>query len=36
MSDFDMNEKELDYQLRILKAKLEVFGIITSELDFGN
>lgn len=26
-------EKELDYQLRILKAKLESFGIITSDLD---
>ncbi len=26
-------EKELDYQIRILKAKLESFGIITSELD---
>lgn len=30
------SEKELDYQLRILKAKLESFGIITSELDFDN
>lgn len=30
------SEKELDYQLRILKVKLESFGIITSELDFGN
>lgn len=26
-------EKELEYQIRILKAKLESFGIITSELD---
>jgi hypothetical protein len=26
-------EKELDYQIKILKAKLESFGIITSELD---
>lgn len=26
-------EKELDYQLKILKAKLESFGIITSDLD---
>ena len=32
MSD-DMNEKEIDYQIRILKAKLESFGIITSELE---
>ena len=29
----DNAEKELEYQLRILKAKLESFGIITSELD---
>ena len=27
------SEKEIDYQIRILKAKLESFGIITSELD---
>lgn len=27
------SEKEIDYQLRVLKAKLESFGIITSELD---
>ena len=26
-------QKELDYQIRVLKAKLESFGIITSELD---
>lgn len=26
-------EKEIDYQLRILKAKLESCGIITSDLD---
>lgn len=26
-------EKELDYQLKILKAKLESFGIITSDLN---
>lgn len=26
-------EKELDYQIKILKAKLKSFGIITSELD---
>lgn len=26
-------EKELDYQIKILKAKLESFGIITSDLD---
>ena len=26
-------EKELDYQLKILKAKLESFGIITTDLD---
>ena len=26
-------EKELDYQIRITKAKLESFGIITSDLD---
>lgn len=29
----DDTEKELDYQLKILKAKLESFGIITSDLD---
>lgn len=29
----DNIEKEVEYQLRILKAKLESFGIITSELD---
>ncbi len=27
------SEKEIDYQLRILKAKLESFGILTSDLD---
>lgn len=27
------SKKELDYQIRILKAKLESFGIITSDLD---
>ena len=26
-------QKELDYQIRVLKTKLESFGIITSELD---
>ncbi|MDE7416731.1 MAG: hypothetical protein K2N44_10615 [Lachnospiraceae bacterium] len=26
-------EKELDYQLTLVKAKLESFGIVTSELD---
>ena len=26
-------EKELDYQLKILKAKLESFGIVTTDLD---
>ena len=26
-------EKELDYQLTLAKAKLESFGIVTSELD---
>lgn len=26
-------EKEVDYQLRITKAKLESFGIITSDLE---
>lgn len=29
----DDAEKELEYQLKILKAKLESFGIITSDLD---
>lgn len=29
----DDSEKELDYQIKILKAKLESFGIITTELD---
>lgn len=29
----DNTEKELNYQLKILKAKLESFGIITSDLD---
>lgn len=27
------SQKELDYQIRILKAKLESFGIVTSDLD---
>ena len=27
------SEKEIDYQLRILRAKLESFGILTSDLD---
>ena len=27
------SEIEIDYQIRILKAKLESFGIITSELE---
>ena len=27
------SEKEIDYQIRILKAKLESFGIITGELE---
>ena len=26
-------QKELDYQIKVLKAKLESFGIITTELD---
>ena len=26
-------EKELDYQLTLVKAKLESFGIVTSDLD---
>ncbi len=29
----DDTEKELDYQLKILKAKLESFGIVTTDLD---
>lgn len=29
----DDAKKEVEYQLRILKAKLESFGIITSELE---
>ena len=29
----DNIEKELDYQLTLVKAKLESFGIVTSELD---
>ena len=29
----DDSQKELEYQLKILKAKLESFGIITSDLD---
>lgn len=27
------SQKELDYQIRILKIKLESFGIVTSDLD---
>lgn len=26
-------EKEIDYQLKVLKAKLESFGIVTTDLD---
>lgn len=26
-------QKEIDYQLKILKAKLESFGIVTTDLD---
>lgn len=26
-------EKELDYQIKVLKAKLESFGIVTTDLD---
>lgn len=26
-------EKELDYQITLVKAKLELFGIVTSDLD---
>jgi len=26
-------EKELEYQLRLVRAKLESFGIVTSDLD---
>lgn len=29
----DNSEREIDFQLRILKAKLESFGIITSDLE---
>ena len=29
----DDTEKELDYQLKILKAKLKSFGIVTTDLD---
>lgn len=29
----DDTEKELDYQIRILKTKLESFGIVTTDLD---
>ncbi len=29
----DDTQKELDYQLKILKAKLESFGIVTTDLD---
>ena len=27
------SEKEIDYQIKILKAKLESFGIITTDLE---
>ena len=27
------SEKEINYQLRVLKAKLESFGVIASDLD---
>ena len=27
------SEKEIDYQIRILKAKLESFGIVTEDLE---
>lgn len=26
-------QKEIDYQIKILKAKLESFGIVTTDLD---
>lgn len=26
-------EKEIDYQIKVLKAKLELFGIVTTDLD---
>lgn len=29
----DDTEKELDYQIKILKIKLESFGIVTTDLD---
>lgn len=29
----DNTEKELNYQLTIVKAKLESFGIVTTDLD---
>ena len=29
----DNSEKELEYQLTLVKAKLESFGIVTIELD---
>ncbi|MDE7187010.1 MAG: hypothetical protein K2O13_05835 [Lachnospiraceae bacterium] len=29
----DNAEKELDYQIKIVKAKLESFGIVTTDLD---
>ena len=29
----DDTEKELDYQIKILKAKLESLGIVTTDLD---
>ena len=29
----NMSEKEIQYQLKVIKAKLESFGIITSDLE---
>ena len=31
----DNLEKEVDYQLKVTKAKLESFGIVTENLDMG-
>ena len=31
----DNLEKEVDYQLKVTKAKLESFGIVTDNLDMG-
>ena len=33
MKKSDDIQKELEYQLKILKAKLESFGIVTTDLD---